>query len=197
MTKLTHEDLMTLETYSIERNNFRAKVMSHKKNRRVALGDNTTLYFEDKLTIQYQVQEMLRIEKIFEYGAIDEELNAYNPLIPDGKNWKATFMIEYADITERKIALEKLIGVEDSIWVQIDDFEKVFAIADEDLERANSEKTSAVHFMRFEFTTDMINAAKKGIEIKIGSEHANLNIENVITENVTQSLTADFIESCS
>ncbi|MFV1984241.1 MAG: DUF3501 family protein [Thiohalomonadales bacterium] len=192
MTKLTHEDLMTLETYSRERNDFRAKVMSHKKNRRVALGDNTTLYFEDKLTIQYQIQEMLRIEKIFEYGAIDEELNAYNPLIPDGKNWKATFMIEYTDTTERKIALEKLIGVENSIWVQIDDFEKVFAIADEDLERNNSEKTSAVHFMRFEFTTDMINAAKKGTEIKIGSEHANLNIDNVITENVKQSLSADF-----
>ena len=130
MTELTHADLMTLETYSKERDSFRKKVMSHKKNRRVNLGDNATLYFEDALTIQYQIQEMLRIEKIFEQDAIDEELNAYNPLIPNGKNWKATFMIEYSDVGERRLALEKLIGIEDAVWVQIEGFDKVFAIAD-------------------------------------------------------------------
>jgi len=193
MTLLTHEELMTLETYSNEREKFRAKVMLHKKTRRMALGDNATLYFEDKLTIQYQIQEMLRIEKIFERSAIDEELNAYNPLIPNGHNWKATFMIEYADIAERRIALEKLIGIEDRVWVQIEGHEKVFAIADEDMERENADKTSAVHFMRFEFTQDMISSAKNDVDIKIGSEHENLKIFGAITGDVKRSLVADFI----
>lgn len=192
MTKLTHVDLMTLETYSRERNDFRAKVMSHKKNRRVTLGDNATLYFEDKLTIQYQIQEMLRIEKIFEQAAIDEELNAYNPLIPNGQNWKATFMIEYVDVNERRIALEKLLGIEDTIWVQIAGFDKVFAIADEDLPRANSEKTSAVHFMRFELNDEMTKAAKEGSAITFGSDHQNLKKLNSINTEIKESLIADF-----
>ncbi|MFV2060595.1 MAG: DUF3501 family protein [Gammaproteobacteria bacterium] len=192
MTRLTHTDLMTLETYSKQRESFRAKVMAHKKNRRVALGDNATLYFEDRLTIQYQIQEMLRIEKIFEEAAIEEELTAYNPLVPDGNNLKATFMIEYADIAERRIALGKLIGIEDSIWVNIDGFDKVFAIADEDMERDNAEKTSAVHFMRFEFSDEMTNAAKNGADIIIGSDHQNLKVSNTITPEIRQSLVSDF-----
>ncbi len=192
MTNLTHTDLMTLETYSKERDNFRTKVMAHKTNRRVALGNNATLYFEDKLTIQYQIQEMLRIEKIFEEAAIEEELAAYNPLVPDGKNLKATFMIEYADIAERRIALEKLIGVEDSVWVQIDGFDKIFAIADEDMDRDTAEKTSAVHFMRFEFSSEMTKAAKKGADITIGSDHQNLEVSNSISLEIKQSLVSDF-----
>ncbi len=192
MTQLTPADLMTLETYSKERDKFRTKVMAHKKNRRVALGDNATLYFEDQLTIQYQIQEMLRIEKIFEQAAIDEELDAYNPLIPNGRNLKATFMIEYSDIAERRLALEKLIGIEDAIWVQIDGFDKVMAIADEDMERDNAEKTSAVHFMRFEFTAEMISAACAAADIKVGSDHKNLTIENLISDNIKQSLISDF-----
>ncbi len=192
MTQLTHADLMTLETYSKERDKFRSKVMAHKKNRRVALGDNATLYFEDQLTIQYQIQEMLRIEKIFEQAAIDEELSAYNPLIPNGQNLKATFMIEYADVAERRLALEKLIGIEDAIWVQIEGFDKVMAIADEDMERDNAEKTSAVHFMRFEFTEQMTLAACNGAAIKIGSDHKNLTVDNLICDNIKQALTLDF-----
>ncbi len=192
MTKLTHVDLMTLETYSKERDSFRTKVMEHKKNRRVSLGDNATLYFEDKLTIQYQIQEMLRIEKIFEQDAITEELDAYNPLIPNGYNLKATFMIEYSDIAERRIALSKLIGIEDAIWIQIGAFNKVFAIADEDLERDNADKTSAVHFMRFEFTKDMVSAVKKGTEMTVGSEHENLNVTTLVVNDIKQALVADF-----
>ncbi len=192
MTKLTHADLMTLESYSKERDAFRAKVMLHKKNRRVSLGDNASLYFEDTLTVQYQIQEMLRIEKIFEADAITEELDAYNPLIPNGQNLKATFMIEYSDIGERRIALSKLIGIEDTIWIKIGEFDKVFAIADEDLERDNADKTSAVHFMRFEFTSEMISAVKSGSDLTIGSEHENLKIVNLIVDDTKQALVADF-----
>jgi len=192
MNELTHADLMTLETYSKERDSFRQKVMLHKKNRRVSLGDNATLYFEDALTIQYQIQEMLRIEKIFEHDAITEELGAYNPLIPNGQNWKATFMIEYSDVGERRLALEKLIGIEDEVWIQIDGFDKIFAIADEDMERDNANKTSAVHFMRFEFTSEMVTAAKAGVEIKIGSNHQNLKLEHSIEGNIKDALITDF-----
>lgn len=192
MKKLSHSALMSLETYSKERNNFRTKVMSHKKNRRVSLGKNASLYFEDNLTIQYQIQEMLRIEKIFEESAIQEELDAYNPLIPDGKNLKATFMIEYTDTSERKLALEKLIGIEDAVWLQIEGFDKVFAIADEDLERDNENKTSAVHFMRFEFSSDMTTAAKNGSNLKIGAEHQYLMETSMISDEIKQSLVSDF-----
>jgi hypothetical protein len=150
MTHLNASDLMSLEQYARQRSDFRAKVLEHKKRRQVALGPNATLYFEDRLTIQYQVQEMLRIERIFEPAGIDEELSAYNPLIPDGSNWKATFMLEYPDVEQRKRELARLIGVEDKVWVQVEGHDKVYAIADEDLERDTEEKTSSVHFLRFE-----------------------------------------------
>ncbi|MEM7279102.1 MAG: DUF3501 family protein, partial [Pseudomonadota bacterium] len=147
--QLKHSDLMTLETYARERSAFRADVLSHKKSRHLSLGENATLYFEDRLTMQYQVQEMLRIEKIFEPDAIDEELSAYNPLIPDGDNLKATFMIEFPDEAERRVQLARLRGIENQVWLQVAGFEKIRAISNEDLERTDADKTSAVHFMRF------------------------------------------------
>jgi len=172
MSKLSRDDLMNLETYATERAEFRAKVMSHKKNRKVLIGDHCTLYFEDRLTIQYQIQEMLRIEKIFEADGIAEELAAYNPLIPDGCNWKATFMIEYTDVAERQVALAKMARIEDKVWMQVVDFDRVFAIADEDMDRSEEDKTSAVHFMRFELTTEMAQAVKQGAAISVGIEHS-------------------------
>ena len=168
MHKLTRTDLYSLEQYAEQRPAFRDKVMAHKKNRRVALGPHATLYFEDSLTIQYQVQEMLRAERIFEAAGINEELEAYNPLIPDGGNWKATFMLEYEDVNERRAALEQLIGIEDKVWVKIAGHSPVYAIADEDLERDTEQKTSAVHFLRFEFTPQMVAAAKEGAAISMG-----------------------------
>ena len=150
MNKLSRDDLFSLEQYAEARPAFREKVLEHKKNRRLDLGTNAALYFEDRLTMQYQVQEMLRIERIFEADGINEELEAYNPLIPDGTNWKATFMVEFPDIAERKAMLTQLVGIEDRVYVHVADFERVYAIADEDLERADDEKTSAVHFLRFE-----------------------------------------------
>jgi len=168
MNKLTHSDLLTLEAYSRERAGFRAKVIAHKGNRKVHLGEHATLYFEDRLTMQYQIQEMLRIERIFEAAAIDEELQAYNPLIPDGCNWKATFMIEYNDAEERRVALGQMLGIEDAVWVQAEGCERVFAIADEDIERERADKTSAVHFMRFELTGAMSSALKSGASLEMG-----------------------------
>ncbi len=168
MHKLTRADLYSLEQYAEQRSAFRDKVMAHKKDRRVELGPHATLYFEDKLTIQYQVQEMLRAERIFEAAGINEELEAYNPLIPDGSNLKATFMLEYDDINERRTALEKLIGIEDRVWVKIAGHSPIYAIADEDLERDTEQKTSAVHFLRFEFTPQMVVAAKEGAVIGMG-----------------------------
>ena len=149
MEKLTRESLYSLEEYSGLRNDFRQKVMAHKENRRLPLGTNATLYFEDRLTMQYQVQEMLRIERIFEAEGIQEELDAYNPLIPDGSNWKATFMVEFPDIDERRAMLQRLVGIENKVWMQVGDGERIVPIADEDLERADEDKTSAVHLMRF------------------------------------------------
>ena len=171
MTNLTREDLMSLEEYAAKRADFRKEVLEHKKNRNVALGEHATLYFEDIKTIQYQIQEMLRIEKVFEADAINEELEAYNPLVPDGSNWKATFMIEYGDPEERAKVLATLVGVEDKVWVQVNGFDKVFAIANEDMERSTDEKTSAVHFMRFELTSDMSKAVKEGKDISMGIEY--------------------------
>src|SRR5689334_25000190 len=147
---IKRDSLLSLEAYARERNAFRAKVMEHKKRRTVHLGEHITLQFEDELTIRYQVQEMLRIERIFEDDGIRHELDAYNPLVPDGSNWKATMLIEYPDAEERKRALARLKGIEDHIWVQVDGHERVGAIADEDLDRENEEKTSSVHFLRFE-----------------------------------------------
>lgn len=171
MTNLTREDLMSLEEYATKRADFRKEVLEHKKNRNIALGGHATLYFEDVKTIQYQIQEMLRIEKIFEAEGINEELEAYNPLIPDGSNWKATFMIEYGDVEERQKVLASLVGVEDKVWVQVDGFEKVFANANEDLERSTAEKTSAVHFMRFELSADMVKAVKENKAISMGIDY--------------------------
>lgn len=192
MSKLSREDLMNLETYATERNEFRAMVLSHKKNRKVMIGDHCTLYFEDRLTIQYQIQEMLRIEKIFEADGIEEELGAYNPLIPDGSNWKATFMIEYTDVTERQAALEKMVRIEDKVWMQVVDFDRVFAIADEDMDRSDDGKTSAVHFMRFELSAEMVGAVKQGAAISSGIDHLayTASVEPLLPP-VRDSLAAD------
>lgn len=191
MSTLTRDNLYSLEQYTEMRPEFRQKVMEHKKNRRVFLGENATLYFESKLTMQYQIQEMLRIEKIFDREGIEEELNAYNPLIPDGKNWKATFMIEFSDETDRKQALAKMIGIEEKVYVQVKGFEPVFAIADEDLERNTEEKTSSVHFMRFELTDDMISALKTGSALKMGIEHPAYTVQTDINDAVRASLIED------
>ena len=192
MNKLQRSDLMPLETYHETRADFRRQVMEHKANRQLALGDHATLYFEDRLTIQYQIQEMLRIEKIFESDAIQEELDAYNPLIPDGDNWKATFMIEYPDIDERREALTKLVGIEDRVWMQIEGYDRVYAIADEDLERDTEEKTSAVHFVRFQLTPEMTAAARAGAAIGGGIEHDNyLHTQSPLAEAVQTALRAD------
>ncbi len=172
MEKLKHEDLYTLEAYARERPRFRDQVMAHKKNRQVAVGPNATLCFEDRLTMQYQIQEMLRAERIFEPAGIQEELDAYNPLIPDGTNWKATLMIEYPDIEERRRALARLKGIEKRTWVRVAGHDPVYAIADEDLERENESKTSSVHFLRFELTRDMVRAVKQGADIAVGIDHS-------------------------
>jgi len=200
MDKLTRESLHSLEKYAEIRNEFRKQVMAHKKNRRMQIGDHVALLFEDQLTMQYQVQEMLRIEKIFEAQGIEEELAAYNPLIPDGSNWKATLMLEYGDIEERKVALTKLIGIENQIWVKVASqnnpadlhFDKVYAIADEDLERDSEEKTSAVHFLRFELNSDMVKVVKEGADISMGIDHSACTLEIApIPENIRQSLCND------
>ena len=170
-TRLRPEDLFSLEQYAKQRPEFRPKVIAHKRNRTLQCGPNATWCFEDRLTVQYQVQEMLRIERIFEAEGIADELAAYNPLIPDGSNWKVTLLIEFPEITERRVALAKMKGIEDRCWVQVAGHERVFAIADEDLERENDEKTSSVHFLRFELTPAMVAAAKGGTAISIGMDH--------------------------
>jgi len=190
--KLKREDLWGLEEYAEKRADFRKQVMEHKKSRQVEIGPNATLYFEDRMVMQYQIQEMLRIERIFEKAAIQEELDAYNPMIPDGSNWKATFMVEYPDVEERKIALAKLIGIEKKVWVRVDDLGKVYPIANEDLERETEEKTSSVHFLRFELTAEMAAAAKAGAPIAAGIEHEVYNYQvDPVTENIRQSLVND------
>lgn len=194
MSKLTRQDLMSLEEYAERRSAFREKVIAHKKNRQLSVSEHTTLYFEDRLTIQYQIQEMLRIERIFEAAGIEEELDAYNALVPDGSNFKATFMIEYEDESERKNALERLIGIEDKVWVKVNGFDKVWAIADEDLDRENEVKTSAVHFLRFELDESMIAAAKAGADINIGIDHPECkhSVEPVAA-NIRDSLVNDLM----
>ncbi len=171
MEKLTRTDLYSLEQYAEVRSEFRAQVITHKKHRRVPLGEIAALYFEDRLTMHYQIQEMLRVERIFEAAGIQEELDAYNPLIPDGNNLKATFMIEVPEEERRREVLAQLKGIENEVWIRVDGFDPVFAIADEDLERENEEKTSSVHFMRFEFTPDMVVAAKAGAALGVGIAH--------------------------
>lgn len=171
MPAVTRDSLMPLEVYAQKRAEFRAQVIAHKKVRTVHLGDHVTILFEDELTIRYQIQEMLRIEKIFETAGINDELEAYNPLVPDGSNFKATLLIEYATVPERQRALAKLKGIEDRIFVQVEGQARVYAIADEDLDRENDEKTSAVHFLRFELNPMMKTALKNGAQIKVGCDH--------------------------
>ena len=189
---LTRESLYSLEKYSEFRDEFRQQVMEHKRNRRLPLGTNATLYFEDEMTMQYQVQEMLRIEKIFEADGIQEELDAYNPLIPDGSNWKATFMVEFPEIEERKAMLTRLVGVEEKVWMQIGDLPKIVPIADEDLERSDDEKTSAVHFLRFELTAEQVEQLKNGAELAAGIDHDVYQVEiRPVAENIRLSLLKD------
>jgi hypothetical protein len=172
MPNITRDSLMTLEVYSKARKEFRARVMEHKKHRMVHLGDHVTLIFEDELTIRYQIQEMLRVERIFDEDGIQAELEAYNPLIPDGANWKATMMIEYPDVAERQRMLAKLIGIEGRVWVEVAGHARVDAIADEDLERQSESKTASVHFLRFELDAPMVRALKGGASLAVGVDHA-------------------------
>ncbi len=192
MQKLTREDLYSLEDYVEMRDDYRNKIMAHKKNRRLEIGENILMMFEDRLIMQYQVQEMLKAEKIFEAAGIKEELDAYNPLIPDGSNWKATMLIQYTDVEERQHKLTQLIGIENAIWMQVEGFDKVYAIADEDLERDTEEKTSAVHFMRYELDEAMVAAVKTGTAISAGADHENYKAEiNPIATNIRDSLASD------
>jgi len=190
--QLTHDDLYSLEKYQELRNEIRAEVMTHKKSRNLAIGPNVTMYFEDSKTIKYQIQEMLRAEKIFDAEGIQEELDTYNPLIPDGSNWKGTMMLEYVDVNERIKALANLIGIDRKTWVQVEGFDKVFAISNEDLERETEEKTSAVHFMRFELEDSMVEAAKQGAAISVGINHVNYNHTiSPVPENYREALAND------
>ena len=192
MQKLTRNDLYSLEQYSDIRDEFRTQVLSHKRNRRVELGTNAALYFEDRLTMHYQVQEMLRIERIFEAAGINDELEAYNPLIPDGSNWKATFMIEEPDVDRRRELLSELVGIEDRVWVRVDGNEQVFAIADEDLERETESKTSSVHFLRFELSDKMVTDLGQGAALGIGIEHRNYSHEvEPVAASIRDALIAD------
>ncbi|CAA6817175.1 MAG: Hypothetical protein i Rubrerythrin cluster [uncultured Thiotrichaceae bacterium] len=191
MNKLTRDDLYSLEEYSAKRNAFRAEVMEHKKNRRLAIGENASLYFEDRVVMQYQIQEILRAEKIFEADEIAEELKVYNAMIPDGSNWKVTFMLEYADVEQRKVALSQLLGIDQKTWVRVDGFDKVYPISNEDLERETEDKTSSVHFMRFELTSEMVVAAKEGAVLSAGIEHENYHHTLDMPENIRASLVSD------
>ncbi|MFT7675659.1 MAG: hypothetical protein ACI845_004086 [Gammaproteobacteria bacterium] len=188
---IIRSDLMSLEQYAEQRPEFRQNVLNHKKNRKVALGPNSTLYFEDRLTLLYQIQEMLRIEKVFEADGINEELEAYNPMIPTGRNFKATYMIEYGDAIIRAAQLEKMVGIEDLVWMQVDGFDRIWSIADEDLERSTATKTSAVHFMRFEVTDKMVEALRNGTGWKMGVQHPVYTYELDIVDPVRASLLND------
>ena len=188
---ITRDDLMSLEQYAEKRGEFREQVLQHKKHRQVALGPNATLYFEDRLTLLYQIQEMLRIEKVFEADGINEELEAYNPLVPTGRNFKATLMIEYPDPVIRAAQLEKLLGIEDLLWMQVGDHDKIWSIADEDLERTTDTKTSAVHFVRFEVTDEMAQELKAGAKWTLGVQHAVYSYEVDIEGETRASLLND------
>ena len=196
MAKFTRESLWSLEEYASKRQAFRQEVMAHKKARELMLGENVRLLFEDETTIRYQIQEMLRIEKVFEAEGIQDELDAYNPLIPDGSNWKATMMIEYHDVAERKRELAKLIGIEEAVWFQVEGYDKVRPICNEDLERANDEKTSSVHFMRIELTPEMVKAAKAGAALYAGIDHSYYRIPgSAMPEPVRNALVGDLAET--
>ncbi len=190
--KLTRSDLWSLEEYASRRQTFRAEVIAHKKLRNIALGPHATLYFEDRLTMRYQIQEMLRVERIFEAAEIEEELESYNPLIPDGSNWKATFMIEYGDVEERKVALATMGGIEQTVWVRVGESgEKIFAITNEDMERTRDEKAAAVHFMRFELGADEVAALKSGESLFMGIDHASLPGTYEVAAHQRAALIAD------
>lgn len=191
MAKLSRSDLYSLEDYARIRPEFRQKVIAHKKNRRLPIGPHAALYFEDALTMQYQIQEMLRIERIFEAEGIQEELDVYNPLIPDGSNWKATFMMEYDNPDERRVALQQLVGVEEAIWIQVLDFDRVHPIANEDLERSTPDKTASVHFLRFELSPAMAAAVKQGAAVLAGIDHPNYNLQTTIPQPILASLAQD------
>jgi hypothetical protein len=192
MQKLARADLMSLEQYAAERVRLRDEVIAHKQRRRVQVGPNMTWCFEDRTTIRYQILEMLRAERIFESAGIEGELDAYNPLIPDGNNWKATLLVEFPDPAERHVALGKLIGVEDRCWMQVGEMERVFALADEDLERENAEKTSAVHFLRFQLAPSMVSAMKSGASLSLGVDHENYRHSvNPVPSPVRDALSAD------
>ncbi len=191
MNQITRADLMSLEQYAEQRDEFRQQVIAHKKHRQVPLGPNTTLYFEDRLTLLYQIQEILRIEKVFEVAGINEELEAYNPMVPSGRNFKATYMIEYPDEIIRAAQLEKMVGIEDLVWIQIDNQDKIWAIADEDLERSTEIKTSAVHFMRFEVNDTMAQALKDGADWKIGVQHPAYSYQVKVEGETRKSLLQD------
>ncbi len=193
MARIARDSLLSLEEYARQRRQFRERVIAHKRNRMVQLGPNLSLQFEDELTMRYQVQEMLRIERIFEDEGVQGELDAYNPLVPDGGNWKATMLIEYPDLEERHRMLARLKGVEDRVWVRVEGCEKVHAIADEDLERENAEKTSAVHFLRFELTDEMRKALRYGVGLAMGVDHEAYRAELAEVPAATRaSLTGDF-----
>jgi hypothetical protein len=192
MPKITRASLLTLEAYAKARRDFRARVIAHKKTRSVHLGAHVTLLFEDELTMRYQVQEMLRVERIFEEEGIDDELASYNPLVPDGSNLKATMLIEYEDEAERKVALAAMKGIETDVWIGVDGFARVQAIADEDMERENADKTSSVHFLRFEFTPAMITALRGGAAMSVGVDHPYYRADALLDTAVRAALVADF-----
>ncbi|MFN7219116.1 MAG: DUF3501 family protein [Burkholderiales bacterium] len=191
MNKITRESLMTLEAYAKARPEFRAKAIAHKRLRTVHIGEHVTLLFEDELTVRYQIQEMLRIEKTFEEQGIQDELDAYNPLIPEGRDFRATMLIEYGDEAERRVALTKLKGVERKTWVQVEGSQKVYAIADEDLERENETKTSSVHFMRFPLTKEMAEALKYGVTLQMGVDHPAYTERVDVPADTRNALVAD------
>jgi hypothetical protein len=192
MPRITRESLMTLEAYARERPQFRARAVAHKRARTVHLGEHVTLLFEDELTIRYQIQEMLRIEKTFEEAGIQDELDAYNPLVPDGSNLKATMLIEYEDESVRREALSRLTGIEDRVWLRVAGLPVVHAVADEDLERTTDEKTSSVHFLRFELTPPMIASFKQGADVAMGIDHPAYHVSETLSEPVRKALAADF-----
>lgn len=192
MNAITRDSLMSLEAYARERPSFRAKVMAHKSARNLAVGQNVTLLFEDELTIRYQIQEMLRIERTFEEAGIQDELAVYGPLVPDGSNWKATMLLEFPDEEERRVRLAQLIGIEDRVWVRVAGCEKVLAIADEDLQRENDEKTSSVHFLRFELAPDMVAALRGGAALAVGVDHPEYRaVVDPVADAFRQSLMGD------
>ena len=191
MTKITRDSLMSLETYARERRQLRVSIITHRRLRSVNLGEHLNLQFEDEQTVRYQIQEMLRIEKIFEEAGIQEEISVYGPLVPDGTNWKATLLIEYPDEAQRRVELARLTDIENLVWVRVAGCDKVFAIADEDLDRSTEDKTSAVHFLRFELTPAMIAAAKSGVVVSMGVDHPNCTLDLEVPAPTRAALVAD------